>query len=68
MEKTFLRSIREKSGLTLKELSEKTKISIATLCLIENGKVTPRPITIKRLADVYNVDYNDLYEKVEKGE
>ena len=28
----------------------------------------PRPITIKKLADAYNVDYNELYEKLEKGE
>ena len=63
MQKTFLRTIREKNELTLKELSSKTKISVATLCLIETGKAMPRPITIKKLADAYNVDYNELYEK-----
>lgn len=68
MENKYLKDIREKNGITLTQLSEKTGITAATLCLIENGKVEPRPATIKKLSDFYKIDYIEFYEKVEKGE
>jgi transcriptional regulator with XRE-family HTH domain len=63
-----LKSIRKDKKLYLKDVKEKTGISIASLSLIETGKIKPRPTTIKKLSEVYEIDYFTLYNLLEKGE
>ena len=71
MHKNFgqvLKNIRNQRKLSLNEVSEKTGISISCLSLIENSKTQPQAKTINKLADVYEVDYIELYKRLEKGE
>ena len=63
-----LKEIRNSKKLSLYEVVEKTGISISCLSLIENSKTQPQAKTIKKLADVYEVDYIELYKRLEKGE
>ena len=42
---------REKQGLTQRQLSEKTGITQADICKMENGEGNPTIQTLKRLAD-----------------
>lgn len=64
----ILKDIRQSKGLTLGEMTKRTGITNATISLIENEKVVPRPATIKKLSEAYEMDYIELYELLEKGE
>jgi cytoskeleton protein RodZ len=50
-----LKSIRESKGLTLKDLYERTRISVATLAAIENGDfhLLPPPVFTKSFIKIY---------------
>lgn len=48
---TALKATREKKGLSLTALSEKSDINKASLSLLENGKGNPTLETVKRIAD-----------------
>ena len=41
----------------------RSSVSFSHLSMIENGTRRPTALTLKELANVYNVDYIDLYEK-----
>lgn len=59
----FLRSLREKNKLTLKELSEKSGVGPSTISDIETGTSTnPRMTTLKKLANALNVSVNTFYD------
>lgn len=47
-----LRAIREGAGLSLREVAPKTKVTAATLSLIETGKIWNTK-TVTRVAKVY---------------
>lgn len=60
----YLRTLREKRGLTINQLSTESGISNAQISRIENGlRNSPKPNTIKRLAKVLNVDYQEMLYK-----
>ena len=50
-----LKSIRESKGLTLKDVFERTRISVATLAAIENGDfhLLPPPVFTKSFIKIY---------------
>jgi cytoskeleton protein RodZ len=50
-----LKSIRESKGLTLKDIFERTRISVATLAAIENGDfhLLPPPVFTKSFIKIY---------------
>lgn len=58
----FLWQIRKELNVNLKELSERTGISSATLNRIENGKTSPRLKQLKSIAKALNVKISNLYE------
>jgi len=57
----FLKQVRSERGYSLKEAKNKTKISEAYLWQLENGRrEIPRPDTLKKLADGYDVPEETL--------
>ncbi len=55
-----LRSLRERHGLTLAVLAERSGTSRATLSRIENAEVSPTAETLGRLATVYALPISQL--------
>jgi transcriptional regulator with XRE-family HTH domain len=55
-----LKQIRERKLITQKELADNTKLTIATISMIENNVVKPRFSTIKKLARALNVGVEEL--------
>ncbi|WP_126428793.1 helix-turn-helix domain-containing protein [Brevibacillus marinus] len=56
----MLRSAREKKGLIQKEAAAKAGISNVTLSQYENDVRTPDPLTLAKLADIYEVSVDFL--------
>ena len=59
----YLRQLRELKGLSLREVDRLSDISYTHLNMIENGKRNVTPALLRNLAQLYNVNYLDLYEK-----
>ena len=59
----YLKEIRERKDVSLREVEKLTKIGYSHLSMIENGKRNVTPALLKNLAKIYNVEYIDLYEK-----
>ncbi len=60
---TYLKSIRDNLKMSLREVNKKTGISYTHLNMIENGKRNVSPALLRNLAELYCLDYLDLYEK-----
>ena len=61
---SYLKEVRKKSGLSLREVEDATNISNAYLSQLENGRVTkPSPHILHGLATVYRVPYETLMER-----
>ncbi|MGO9138821.1 MAG: helix-turn-helix domain-containing protein [Syntrophales bacterium] len=67
-----LKSIRESKGLTLKDIFERTRISVANLTAIENGEfqLLPAPVFTKSFIKIYaktlGIDSNAILSRYEK--
>ena len=59
----YLKSIRDNKEISLREVNKLTGVSYTHLNMIENGKRNVTPALLRNLANLYNVDYLDLYEK-----
>lgn len=59
----YLKKIRNERNLSLREVYNITNISYSHLNMIENGKRNVTPALLRELANLYHVDYLDLYEK-----
>ena len=59
----YLKQLREAKGLSLREADKLSSISYTHLNMIENGKRNVTPALLRNLAQLYNVNYLDLYEK-----
>ena len=59
----YLKKLRNNKYLSLREVNHITDISYSHLNMIENGKRNVTPALLRVLADLYCVDYLDLYEK-----
>jgi len=57
---TNIKKLRQKLGLTQKELAEKAGLSVSYLTDIENGRERPAIKTLARIAKVLGVSINDL--------
>jgi transcriptional regulator with XRE-family HTH domain len=55
-----LRQMRDLRRLSLSDVSARTGISRAQLCLIENGKVDPRISTVVKILSCYDSGLADL--------
>ena len=59
----YLKSIRKARDISLREVDKRTGISYTFLNMIENGKRNVTPALLRNLAELYNINYIDLYEK-----
>lgn len=59
----YLKKIREGKNISLREAEKLTGIGYSHLSMIENGKRNVTPALLRNLANIYNVDYIELYEK-----
>ena len=60
----YLKNLRTKQGLKLREVERLTKISNSYLSQIETGKRNPpHPDILKKLAPIYEVSLKELMEK-----
>ena len=57
-----LRLRRGDRSLSLRALAEQSGVSVNTLCLIENGKVSPSVSTLQRIAQTLQVPITALFE------
>jgi len=55
-----LRAIREQRGMSLRGLSKKAGVGLATLVRLESGKFDPRLSTLGRLAKALGVTLGEL--------
>jgi transcriptional regulator with XRE-family HTH domain len=56
-----LRSVRERKGLTLREVANKARVSESLVSQIERNKVSPSIDTLLHIADVLDIDYEYLF-------
>jgi transcriptional regulator with XRE-family HTH domain len=62
---TYIKSLRQEKGLTLREVEAATGISNAYLSQLESGKIKqPSPSNLFKLAELYGIPYESLMEKV----
>lgn len=59
----YLNKIRTDKDISLREVYKRTGITFSHLSMIENGKRNVTPALLRTLAELYNTDYIDLYEK-----
>lgn len=57
---TVIRRERSARHLTMKELAERSIISVVYLGEIERGKKYPSPVVLERLAEALEMDVSDL--------
>lgn len=63
-DKTFierLKELREKSGLTQKQVAEHLDITQSAYAQWETGRINPKKETIQKFADLFNVSYDYLW-------
>lgn len=61
----YFKALRLSKGYTLREVEKLTDISNAYLSQLESEKVKqPSPLILSKLADLYEVSYDTLMEKV----
>ncbi|MDO1449551.1 helix-turn-helix transcriptional regulator [Rhodocytophaga aerolata] len=61
----YFKALREAKGLTLREVERATQVSNAYLSQLESGKIKqPSPINLHKLAQLYEVRYEVLMERV----
>lgn len=56
-----LRSVREKKGLTLKDVAERAGVSESLVSQIERNKVSPSTDVLLTVADILEIDYEYLF-------
>lgn len=60
MEKLTLKAARVNAGLTQAEAAKKIGVSDATLLNYEKGRAFPDVRVLKRIEDVYGVEYKNI--------
>lgn len=65
MEKTDWRLCRMQVGLTQKQASAELGIPASHLCKIEKGYVKPTAKTIKKMCELYNLDFAKVITEME---
>ena len=57
---SMLKYLREREGLSQRELAKKLGMSASAICMYENGNRHPKPEDEETIADFFNVDLNTL--------
>lgn len=63
-----LRALREKHGLTLREVSERTSLSISFISAVERSQATPSVAALQKLAAAYQTTLLHFFEALSGGE
>lgn len=63
----FLKEVREKKGLSLRDAERLTKINYAHLSQIENSKSIPKLEILLKLADVYGIEIENIIKLAKEG-
>ena len=63
----YFNYIREQKGLSLRELSKQTNISIALISILEKGDKLPRIETLIRLTLALGIPFNEIFGKKATG-
>ncbi|AET68466.1 putative transcriptional regulator with cupin domain [Desulfosporosinus orientis DSM 765] len=58
-----IKEIRKQKGMTLKDLSEKTNLSISFLSQMERGKSAITMVSLKKIADVMGLPMKELFSE-----
>lgn len=66
MTASWLREGRLSKGFTQKELSERSNISIRSIQRIENGDIIPRSHTLKTLAGILELSFEEFTKSANK--
>ena len=61
-----MKEIRKAKGISLQKLSEKSNLSVLALWNCEHGKSLPTVVTISKIANALDYDYEELYDLVQK--
>ena len=66
----IVRTARERSGLTVAELADKTGLHFTTIYSIENGETSPKMDTMLRIMNAlgYDIVFNPRYKGGYYGE
>ena len=64
----IIRTAREKAGMEQQELAEKLGISAAYLSQWESGKHDGSDRLLRRMAEIFNLDINELYVIKDRNE
>jgi transcriptional regulator with XRE-family HTH domain len=62
-----LREIRKRKKLTMKELSQRVRVSESLISQIETDKVSPAIDTLLRITDELNIDFEYLFQKYKRN-
>jgi transcriptional regulator with XRE-family HTH domain len=57
----FVKNGRLSKGLTQKELSERTNVSVRSIQRIENAELIPRSYTLKTIAEALGISFDSLH-------
>src|SRR5690349_8023990 len=63
MVSALVKEARTAKGFTQKELAELSNISIRSIQRIENGEIAPRSYTLKTLAGVLGMSFEEMQEE-----
>lgn len=55
--------IRRRRGLTQQQVARQIEISLSSMAFIETGKRWPRPQTIEKLAEVFEVPVAEFFKE-----
>jgi transcriptional regulator with XRE-family HTH domain len=56
-----IKALRLEKGLTLKDVSEQTDLSVGFLSMLENGRTTTALMTLKKIADALNENISTFF-------
>lgn len=63
-----IKEIRKQKGMTLKDLSDKTRFSVSFLSQLERGKSAITMVSLKKIADVLELPMKELFSEPEMKE
>ena len=58
----FISAIRKEKGLSVRELNERSKVSLAVINDLEKARSMPRVETLIRLGFALEIDFNDIFK------
>ncbi|WP_304948318.1 helix-turn-helix transcriptional regulator [Streptococcus sinensis] len=65
---TNLKSVRESIGMTQQELADRIGIRRETILHLENNRYNPSLEMVLKIAQVFNLQVEELFQLKEKGE